>query len=98
MLLMDVVVRALYRNGKHEPLLAGEPTTFEIDLAHIHHTVRAGHSLQIDITSSNFPRRARNTNSGNSILANDMDVDIRVATNTVHHDADTPSFVTLSIL
>jgi len=98
MLLMDGVVRALYRNGKHEPLLAGETTTFEIDLAHIHHTVRNGHSLQIDITSSNFPRRARNTNSGNSILANDMDADIRVATNTVHHDADTPSFVTLSVL
>ena len=98
MLLMDGVVRALYRNGKQEPLLPGETTAFEIDLAHIHHTVCAGHSLQIDITSSNFPRRARNTNSGNSVLANDTDADIRVATNTVHHDADTPSFVTLSVL
>ena len=98
MLLMDGVVRALYRNGKQEPLLPGETTAFEIDLAHIPHTVCAGHSLQIDITSSNFPRRARNTNSGNSVLANDTDADIRVATNTVHHDADTPSFVTLSVL
>ena len=98
MLLMDGVVRALYRNGTAEPLVPGEIAAFEIDLAHIHHTVRAGHCLQIDITSSNFPRRARNTNSGNPVLANDTEADIRVATNSVYHAADTPSFVTLPIV
>ena len=34
------------------------------------------------MTSSNFPRRARNTNSGNPVLANDTEADIRVARNT----------------
>jgi predicted acyl esterase len=52
----------------------------------------------VDIVSSNFPRRARNTNSGHPVLANDREADIRVATNTVYHTAATPSFVEMSIL
>jgi len=54
--------------------------------------------MQVDITSSNFPRRARNTNSGNPVLARDTDADIRVATNTVHHDDATPSFLEIPVL
>ena len=50
------------------------------------------------MTSSNFPRRARNTNSGHSVLADDGDADIRAATNTVHHDDATPSYVELPVL
>jgi predicted acyl esterase len=52
----------------------------------------------VDVTSSNFPRRARNTNSGNPILAHDTDADICVATNIVHHDDATPSFVEMLVL
>ena len=47
---------------------------------------------------SNFPRRARNTNSGNPILAHDTEADICVATNTVHYDNATPSFVEMLVL
>ena len=50
------------------------------------------------MTSSNFPRRARNTNSGHPVLADDGENDIRVATNTVHHAAATPSFIDLPVL
>jgi predicted acyl esterase len=52
----------------------------------------------VDITSSNFPRRARNTNSGNAVLANDTAADIRIATNVVHHSEERPSFIALSLL
>jgi hypothetical protein len=31
-------------------------------------------------------------------LANDTDADIRIATNTIHHVAETPSFVELPVL
>jgi hypothetical protein len=34
-----------------------------------HHAFGAGHRLEVNVTSSNFPRRARNTNSGHPILA-----------------------------
>jgi len=69
-----------------------------ISLGHINHTFAAGHRIEIDVTSSNFPRRARNTNSGNLALASDGDADIRVAANTIHHGDKTPSFVDLPVL
>lgn len=100
-LLMDGVIRAMFRDpesSEPRPLEPGQLYAFTIDLAHIHHTFRAGNRIQVDINSSNFPRRARNTNSGNVILANDSDADIRVATNTVHHDEPTPSYIELPVL
>jgi putative CocE/NonD family hydrolase len=100
MLLMDGVVRAMYRDGSGEPqhLLPDRIYPVTIDLGHIHHTFTAGSRIEIDVTSSNFPRRARNTNSGNPLLANDTEAEIRVATNTIHHAAMTPSFLELPIL
>jgi uncharacterized protein len=99
-LLMDGVVRALYRDpaGVARPLMPGRIDKLTIDLGHIHHTLRAGNRFEIDITSSNFPRRARNTNSGHPLLAQDGDADIRVARNRVHHAAATPSFIELPVL
>ena len=100
MLLMDGIIRAMYRDHAGEPkhLAPGQVERLTIDLGHIHHTFPAGHRIEIDITSSNFPRRARNTNSGNPVLANDTDADIRVATNIVHHAETAASFVELSVL
>ena len=69
-----------------------------IGLGDICHTFRAGSRIEVDVTSSNFPRRARNTNSGNPLLAQDGDDAIRVATNTVHHAAAAPSFIELPVL
>ncbi len=101
MLLMDGVVRAMYRDEPvrtPQHLEPGRVYPLTINLAHIHHTLRAGNRIEIDITSSNFPRRARNTNSGHPLLANDSDADIRVARNTIHHGAATPSFVEMPII
>ncbi len=100
MLLLDGIARALYRDGSGEPrpLSPDRIERLTIDLGHIHHTLAAGHRIEIDVSSSNFPRRARNTNSGHPILANDTDADIRIATNTVHHAEATPSFVELPVL
>jgi len=100
MLLMDGVTRAMYRDPSGEPrhLVPGRVEQLAIDLGHICHTIRAGHRIEVDVTSSNFPRRARNTNSGHPVMANDGDADIRVATNTIHHTEKTPSFVELSVL
>ncbi len=100
MLLMDGVVRAMYRDGGSEPqyLQPDRVCRVDIDLGDIHHTFAAGSCIEIDVTSSNFPRRARNTNSGNPVLANDCDGDIRIAVNTVHHGAATLSYVELPVL
>jgi putative CocE/NonD family hydrolase len=100
MLLMDGVMRALYRDqaAGPTPLQPGRVYQVTIGLGDTCHTLRAGSRIEIDVTSSNFPRRARNTNSGNALLARDGDDAIRVAINTVHHGAATPSFVELPIL
>jgi putative CocE/NonD family hydrolase len=100
-LLMDGVVRAMYRDAEVPTPQHLEPDEIYrvcISLAHIHHTVRAGNRVEVDVTSSNFPRRARNTNSGNPVLAGDSAADIRVATNVIHHGGPTPSFIEMPIL
>jgi hypothetical protein len=99
-LLMDGVIRAMYRDPSGEPRHLA-PSCVEpliINLGHVCHTFGAGHRLEVDVTSSNFPRRARNTNSGHPILANDGDADIRVATNVIHHVERTPSFLELPVV
>jgi hypothetical protein len=90
----------MYRDPSGEPrhLTPNCIERLTINLGHICHTFGAGHRLEVNITSSNFPRRARNTNSGHPILANDGDTDIRVATNVIHHLERTPSFLEMPVV
>lgn len=99
-LLMDGVVRVMYRNGtaEAEPLQPGVPVEIRVELGHLHHRFAVGSRIGVDLTGSNFPRRARNTNSGHPLLAADTDADVRVATTTVHHDAVVPARLTLSVV
>jgi putative CocE/NonD family hydrolase len=98
-MLMDGVVRAMYRDSAAgaQPLAPDRVYPLAVDLGHIHHTFRAGSRIEVDVTSSNFPRRARNTNSGNPMLAEDGEAAIRIARNTVHHASATPSFIELPV-
>jgi uncharacterized protein len=100
MLLMDGITRAMYRDpvAGAQRLERGLVYPLVVDLGDICHTFSAGSRIEIDITSSNFPRRARNTNSGISMLAQDGEGAIRIATNTVHHAPGTPSYVELPVL
>jgi hypothetical protein len=90
----------MYRDSSAgpQPLTPGQVSRVTIALGDIHYTFSAGSRIEIDVTSSNFPRRACNTNSGHPVLANDGEADIRVATNSVHHGPATPSFVKLPVL
>ncbi|MDA0822554.1 MAG: CocE/NonD family hydrolase [Proteobacteria bacterium] len=99
-LLLDGVQRTMYRDESTQPLYLEPDEIIElrISLGHIAHTFRVGSRIQVDVTSSNFPRRARNTNSGHPILANDTEADIRVATNSVHHCEDHMSFIELPVM
>jgi uncharacterized protein len=100
MLLMDGVARAMYRDAAAGPqhLVAEQVYPLTIALGNIYHTFTAGSCVQVDITSSNFPRRVRNTNSGNPILAKDTVADIKIANNAVYHSEGQPSFVVLPVL
>ncbi|HXC30584.1 MAG TPA: CocE/NonD family hydrolase, partial [Stellaceae bacterium] len=100
MLLMDGITRAMFRDpiAGAQPLESGCVYPLAVDLGDICHTFQAGGRIEIDITSSNFPRRARNTNSGNAVLARDGEDAIRVANNTIHHAPAVASFVELPVL
>jgi hypothetical protein len=100
MLLMDGITRAMFRDpiAGPQPLEPGRTYPLAIDLGDICHTFTAGSRIEIDVTSSNFPRRARNTHSGHPVLARDGESSIRVAANTIHHAPATPSFVELPVL
>lgn len=64
--LVDGVIRARYREGFEEPRLIepGEVYQYTIDLWATSYLLSPGDRLRIDVTSSNFPRLARNLNTG----------------------------------
>ena len=54
-----------------------------------------GHLIRIEVSSSNFPRFDRNLNTGGN---NYDEVKGVVARNSIHHSAQYPSQVTLSVV
>lgn len=56
---------------------------------------KQGHRIRLDVTSSNFPRWDRNPNTGHDFGADD---ELAVAHQTILHDAEHPSYVTLPVV
>lgn len=92
--LCDGIERARWRNGATEPsfLTPAEVYEFMIDLGPIAHVFRPGHRVRLQVTSSMFPGWDRNMNTRNPV---GVDIHGEVARNTVFHDADRPSCLTV---
>lgn len=99
MLLTDGILRARYRGGfeKSEMLTPGEVYRIEIDLVATANVFAAGHRIRLEVSSSNFPRFDRNTNTG-GVIATETEADFKIATNEVLHDVDNPSHLVLPII
>lgn len=101
MLVADGIIRARYRNSMAVPdLMSGNPEDvyeFTISMGDICQVFKAGHAIRIDISSSNFPKHDRNLNSGGELYTETED-DIQIAENTIHHDAENPSYVVLPVV
>jgi hypothetical protein len=54
-----------------------------------------GHQIRIEVSSSNFPRFDRNLNTGGDNVSESEGV---VAHNAIHHSAQYPSSITLSVV
>jgi putative CocE/NonD family hydrolase len=96
--LLDRIVRARFRKGsKSAPSLIqpGVPYEYEIDLGYTGARIRAGHRIRIDISSSNFPHFARNSNTGAEPAHDDRMV---VANQAILHDRAHPAYLELSVL
>jgi len=73
----------------------GEVYKLAVDLWATSNVFLAGHRLRLEVSSSNFPRFNRNTNTGE-----DPGQATRLvkATNTVYHDGDHPSALVLPVV
>jgi putative CocE/NonD family hydrolase len=91
------IVRARYRDGvaAPSPLTQDKVYRFEIDLVGTSVAFLKGHRLRVHVTSSHFPQFDRNPNTG---VRFGTTKEVRVAEQTVFHDAERPSHILLPVI
>jgi len=96
-MIQEGIVRARYRSSDSEPSLIepGKIYEYTIDLWATSYVVKQGHRIRVEISSSNFNRWDRNPNTGNEF---GMDAETMKATQTIYHDRQHPSHITLPII
>jgi putative CocE/NonD family hydrolase len=96
-MVQEGIVRARYRNPEQAPSLIEPEKIYEysIDLVATSHVFMKGHQLRVEISSSNFNRFDRNLNTGNPI---ETDTDMVKAVQTIYHNQEFPSHITLPII
>jgi putative CocE/NonD family hydrolase len=98
MLIADGIIRARYRNSMAIPeLMSGNPEDvyeFTINMGDICQVFKEGHSIRVDISSSNFPKHDRNLNTGGELYT---ETSMQIAENTIHHDKKHSSYIVLPI-
>lgn len=97
-LVTDGILRARYRESMASPvwLKVGQVYEIEIDLRATATVFRRHHRVRLEVSSSNFPRFDRNTNTG-GIIAAEGAADLVPAVNRVHHCAGYPSRLVLPV-
>lgn len=95
--LTEGILRMRYRDSPEHSTLMNPGQVYEIslDLWATSNVFLKGHSLRLEISSSNFPRFDRNLNTGEEIKFARTSVS---ATNTILHDAQHPSALVLPIM
>ena len=95
--LTDGIIRARYRESTSQASMVepGRPYLYTIDLWATSNVFKRGHRIRVEISSSNFPRFDRNTNTGNVVAG---DATFKPALQTVLHDAQHPSHITLPVV
>jgi putative CocE/NonD family hydrolase len=95
--LTDGILRARYRNSKTTPqlLVPNRPVELTIDVGATSNVFLPGHRIRVEISSSNFPRFDRNPNTGGRF---GEDAELRVARQTILHDAEHPSRIVLPVV
>lgn len=99
MILTEGILRARYRNSFTEPELLEPGTVYELrlDLWATANVFFPGHRIRLEVSSSNFPRFDRNSNTGGDITSEPAD-QYQPAINGIFHDAAHPSRLMLPIV
>lgn len=95
--LVDGVLRARFREGFDREVLLdpGKATRFDIDLWATSYRFDAGDRLRVDVSSSNFPRLARNLNTGAEFARTST---MKVAKQTIYLQEGQASHLVLPVI
>jgi len=93
----ETIQRARYREGYDREVMMEKDKIYEMKLTPLStsNTFFKGHSIRIEITSSNFPRFDRNLNTGGNNFDESKGI---TAQNAIHHSTQYPSRVILPII
>ena len=86
----ETIQRVRYREGYEKEVFMEEGNVYEVELTPMSTSnfFEKGHRIRIEISSSNFPRFARNLNTGGNNFDESEGV---IAHNSIHHSSDYPS-------
>jgi putative CocE/NonD family hydrolase len=96
--LTEGILRASFRestSGAPKPIVPGKVYEYKIDLWSTSNVFLKGHSIRLEVSSSNFPRFDRNLNTGKDASTDSTFVK---ATNTIIHDSAHPSALVLPVV
>jgi hypothetical protein len=96
--LTEGILRARYREsttGEAKPIVPGQVYEYKIDMWATSNLFLKGHTIRLEVSSSNFPRFDRNLNTGKDAATDSTFVK---ATNTILHDAAHPSALILPVV
>ncbi|TRZ45090.1 CocE/NonD family hydrolase [Robertkochia solimangrovi] len=93
----ETIQRVRYREGYDKEVFMEDGQVYKIDLTPMSTSnyFEKGHKIRIEISSSNFPRFARNLNTGGN---NYDEAEGVIAHNKVHHSSKYPSSIKLPIV
>ena len=91
------MLRARFRNGLDKPALLrpNESYEFTVDLVGTAVVFDRGHTIRVDVMSSDFPQFDRNPNTG-EVFGSSLKV--RVAKQTIHHSKAKPSHIVMPVV
>ena len=92
----ETIQRVRYREGYDKEVFMEEGEVYKVDLTPLSTSnyFKKGHRIRVEVSSSNFPRFARNLNTGGN---NYDESEAVVARNKVHHSKKHPSHIKLPI-
>jgi putative CocE/NonD family hydrolase len=95
--LCDGIIRARYRESMTTPTLLtpDQIYQYEISVGVTANVFRKGHRIRLEVSSSNFPRFDRNTNTGGAF---GHESELRSAQQTVYHERAYPSHLVLPVI
>ncbi|MFW6128778.1 MAG: CocE/NonD family hydrolase [Candidatus Aminicenantaceae bacterium] len=92
----DTIQRVRYRKGYDKEVFMEQGKVYKLPVSPMSTSnyFAPGHRIRIEVSSSNFPRYARNLNTGSNNYDETVGV---VAHNKVHHSAQYPSQIRISV-